>query len=614
MPKVCPVCGASYSDANVFCPADGSTLRAADSDGDLIGSVVADRYLVTDLLGEGGMGKVYLARHVRLPQQAAIKVLRAEMLKDPAAVARFNREAANACRIEHERVARVFDFGETSEGLVYLAMEYVPGDALKDVLRKDGPLPLARTATIVRQIADGLDAAHRLGIVHRDLKPDNILVTKDEVDGSDKCKVVDFGIAKAMGGNEKESGLTKTGFVVGTPEFMSPEQLLGTELDQRSDVYALALVAYQCLTCDLPFDTNTPDRGMTARLMSAPRTLETVKPNLSWPRELQRVFDRALDKTPAKRTATAGTFAREFEAAITTPAAQATPAAATPALDPSTPGAARMISTFDKSLAPKPAKPTPSKPKKVTAPTPRPSKGTPAVTAPVDDEPRATRSFRLPRIPLPSLGLVLVAAAGWWWFTKQRAPRPSDLNRLLNSATQTAGSVMNSAQNAADAASNAVSTVGSEQAGTIPAGTTPVPGAPAAGGSPAAPAGPAAGATTAPAPTGSTPAGTPSGGAVSPGAASARTTLDSITKSLDPTDSSDEQARAAISTLRSIILRLPTSTDSTWAYIRIAEAYLIVDELKPACAALRSARGVARSMNQAEVINRYFGTMGCAQQ
>jgi hypothetical protein len=167
---------------------------------------------------------------------------------------------------------------------------------------------------------------------------------------------------------------------------------------------------------------------------------------------------------------------------------------------------------------------------------------------------------------------------------------------------------MNGAASAADAASNAVSSVGSSDPGTTPAAApTAGPTAAPAGGSPAA------GGTTAPAPA-ATPVGTPSGGSVSPGAASARTTLDSITKSLDPTDSDETAARGAIATLRSIMLRLPTATDSTWAYIRIAEAYLIVDEVKPACAALRSARGVARSMNQAEVINRYFGTMGCAQQ
>lgn len=622
MPKVCPVCGTSYADSNIFCPADGSTLRAADPEGDLIGSVVADRYLVTDLLGEGGMGKVYLARHVRLPLQAAIKVLRPELLKDPASVARFNREAANASRIEHERVARVFDFGETGDGLVYLAMEYVSGDTLKNLLAKSGPLSLERTARIIRQVADGLDAAHRLGIVHRDLKPDNILVTVDDADGSDRCKVVDFGIAKAIGSNEKESGLTRTGFVVGTPEFMSPEQLLGSDIDHRSDVYALALVAYQCLTLDMPFDTNTPDRGMTARLVSTPRPLITVKNDVRWPAALQQVFDQALDKDPAKRTASAGALAKAFEAAIVTPvvAAPAVPPRPTPAAPAEsvlekvdTPGAARAIHTLDRDeiekarRSNKAGKPTPAASRPASSPAAK-AKPTPAATPRVDVQvPR--RSFRLPRFALPSLPVLLLAGAGWWWFTKQRAPRASDVDRLVNSASRTADQLLNEAKQAArsvqqsgsDAARSGAAAVSTPPAAN-PSGTASPSPAPATGSdAPSAPADRPA------APTSAT------GRAISPLGQAARTTLDSLTKALDPGSANDDDARAAIPALRSVLQRLPTPEDSTWAYIRIAEAHLLLDEVRPACTALRSARGTARTMNQADIITRYSGQLGCAQ-
>ena len=315
MSKICPVCGNTYSDANAFCPADGTTLRAAEVTADLIGSVVADRYLVTDLLGEGGMGKVYLARHVRLPQQAAIKVLRHNMLKDAAAVARFTREAASASRIDHDRVARVYDFGETDDGTVYLAMEYVPGRTLKKLLTDTGPLEPRRAALLVRQIAEGMDAAHRLGIVHRDLKPDNVIIVED-ADGSERAKVVDFGIAKALGADEAGAGLTQAGYVVGTPEFMSPEQLLGGSVDARSDVYALAIIAYQCLTGGFPFDTTTPERVMTARLTEAPRTLAYAQPAVGWPQEVQAVLDAGLSRDVEGRPASAGTFARSLSAAI----------------------------------------------------------------------------------------------------------------------------------------------------------------------------------------------------------------------------------------------------------------------------------------------------------
>jgi serine/threonine-protein kinase len=316
--KTCPVCGVTYADSNAFCPTDGTTLRAADADGDLVGSVVADRYLVTDLLGEGGMGKVYLARHVRLPQQAAIKVLRPDQVRDAASVARFTREAANASRIDHDRVARVYDFGETSDGTVYLAMEFVAGRTLTKLIADQGALPPVRTAGLVRQIADGLDAAHRLGIVHRDLKPDNILVIEGEgAENDDRVKVVDFGIAKAFGADEGGGpALTRTGYVVGTPEFMSPEQLLGAAVDARSDVYALALVAYECLTGDLPFPRNTPDRGLTARLVDPPRRLETVAPSVPWSPAIQEVFDAALARAPEDRPASAGGFARALAAAV----------------------------------------------------------------------------------------------------------------------------------------------------------------------------------------------------------------------------------------------------------------------------------------------------------
>jgi eukaryotic-like serine/threonine-protein kinase len=297
----------------VFCPTDGTSLRADASSGDLIGTVIADRYLVNELLGEGGMGKVYLASHVRLPQKAAIKVLHQDMVQDAGAVARFNREAANAARIEHDRVARVFDFGETSDGLVYLAMEFVPGKTLRDLLNDSTRLTAVRAANLVYQVAEGLDAAHRLNIVHRDLKPDNILVVTDD-NGGDRCKVVDFGIAKVT--NSSETQLTQAGMLVGTPEFMSPEQVLGEQLDGRSDVYALALVAYEMFTGELPFEGNTPERKLTARLIQDPCPLAAVAPDVDWPAPLQEAFDHALVREPEGRTATALEFADAIVTAV----------------------------------------------------------------------------------------------------------------------------------------------------------------------------------------------------------------------------------------------------------------------------------------------------------
>ena len=620
MPKVCPICGTSYPDLNVFCPSDGSTLRAADSDGDLIGSVVADRYLVTDLLGEGGMGKVYLARHVRLPLQAAIKVLRRELLKDAASVARFNREAANASLIEHPSVARVFDFGETNDGMVYLAMEYVAGRTLKEVLEKEGPLTLKRTAGLIRQVADGLDAAHRMGIVHRDLKPDNVMVTVDE-SGVDRCKVVDFGIAKAVGGNEKEAGLTRTGFVVGTPEFMSPEQLLGTELDHRSDVYALALVAYTCLTLDLPFDRNTPDRGMTARLMSTPRPLSVVRNDLKWPGGLQAVLDQALEREPTKRTSSAGAFAKALEfvtagpVASAAPAAAPTPFAASAKAEADTPVAARQIATVSRGDIKKEVKARggvvtpPARPAKpATKPVAKPSQPVPVVEE--DFEPVVRRrGSRWPRVRLPSLGFILLVGGGIWFYNKQRVPRVGDVTNLLNAATDAGGSLIEGAQSAAASAQKAIS------ATTTPTTTTTTPD-PAPSTSPApAPTTPSAAPAGLPASTPSTPkpAATATAPASTPSSASVRHALDSITKALDPATADEAAARAAIPALRGLLTRITNAEDSAWAYIRIAEAYLLLNEVKPACTALRTARGLAQSMSQARVVSDYTTQLSCGQ-
>jgi serine/threonine-protein kinase len=313
MAKTCPICETSYPDSMAFCPNDGATLRSEEKSQDLVGAIIADRYRVNKLLGEGGMGRVYLAEHVRLPQQAAIKVLHPGMVQEPGAVARFNREAANAARIEHDRVARVFDFGETADGIVYLAMEFVPGRTLRDVLAESGRLPPARAANIIHQVSEGLQAAHRIGIIHRDLKADNILVVTDE-NGVDRTKVVDFGIAKVVDNSQEK--LTQTGMLVGTPEFMSPEQVLGETLDARSDVYSLALVGYQLFTGALPFGNTTPERSLAIRLMEDAKPLSDAAPDVQWPDALQAAFDRALARDVAERTASAIEFGEAVVSAV----------------------------------------------------------------------------------------------------------------------------------------------------------------------------------------------------------------------------------------------------------------------------------------------------------
>lgn len=315
--KICPVCSTEYADDVRFCPNDGQTLRSSGPAEDLVGQVIADRYHVVKKLGEGGMGQVYLAEHVKMGRRSAIKVMNPSMVHDPDAVARFNREAANASRITHPNVCAIYDFGETPEGLIYLAMEFVEGEPLTDLLAREQTLPLARAASIFLQVADALQAAHDLSIVHRDLKPDNIMLTRAR-DGSDIVKVVDFGIAKAVGGDDSQK-VTKTGLVVGTPEFMSPEQLSGDPLDGRSDVYSLALVLFKMVTGKLPFEGTTVQDTMVKRLTDDPASLADTRPDLRFPPGLQACLDSALARRPVDRYQSAAKFADDVAAVLGAP-------------------------------------------------------------------------------------------------------------------------------------------------------------------------------------------------------------------------------------------------------------------------------------------------------
>jgi predicted Ser/Thr protein kinase len=293
--KVCPHCGTEYETAARFCPADGTALRPKGSDS-LIGSVLAERYHILKRIGEGGMGRVYLGEHVKMNRQCAIKVMSPSLVNDAESASRFAREASSAARIIHPNVAAVFDYGE-SDGLVYLVMEYVDGEPLSRMLAREAPFALERAVDLARQIADGLGAAHELGIVHRDLKPDNILVTRTK-SGREVAKVVDFGIAKAMQVGAGEA-LTRTGLVIGTPEFMSPEQLLGDPIDARSDLYALGCILHLMLTAAPAFDAPTREQMIKRRLSENPPHAQELDPGI--PDSIDRVIMKLLARTPDER-------------------------------------------------------------------------------------------------------------------------------------------------------------------------------------------------------------------------------------------------------------------------------------------------------------------------
>jgi len=285
--------------------------RPADA---LVGTVLAGRYRILRLLGEGAMGAVYLGEHLKFGRKDAIKVLKASMARDHEATKRFLRGAQNASAINHRNVCTVYDFSDTEEGLQFLAMEFVDGETLADLVEREGALPVGRAVEIVTQAAAALDAAHDRGIVHRDLKPGNIMLTRAR-EGGDLVKVVDFDIAK--GSREGEGGeVTRLGFVVGTPEYMSPEQLTGDPLDGRSDLYSLALVLFRALTGKLPLRSASTQDLLVERLTEDPLTLAEVVPALAFPPGLQSVIDRALQRRKEDRWASARDLAQALRGAL----------------------------------------------------------------------------------------------------------------------------------------------------------------------------------------------------------------------------------------------------------------------------------------------------------
>lgn len=310
--KICPRCGDAYDDDVDFCAKDGTRLIRSGHSADVVGTVIAERYRIESRLGEGGMGQVYLGEHVRMRRKSAIKIMRSALVNEPEALQRFTREAENASQLSHPNIAAIFDFGDTGDGMVYLAMEYVDGGSLADLLHAEALHPDV-AADIVGQAADGLQAAHDKHLLHRDIKPDNIMLSRRH-DGTYLVKLVDFGIARMYGVGDQK--VTRTGFAVGTPQYMSPEQLAGEGLDARSDQYALALVAFIALTGKPAFSAESSKESLIQRLTSRPQALRDARKDVDWPDTLQDVFNRALSPEPAERYDSVIAFAEALMLAI----------------------------------------------------------------------------------------------------------------------------------------------------------------------------------------------------------------------------------------------------------------------------------------------------------
>ncbi|MFT3767810.1 MAG: protein kinase [Minicystis sp.] len=311
----CPACHTPNADGARFCAKCGALLPAEQTEENdpLIGSVVGGRFRIIGILGEGGMGRVYngeqqMGTSVR---KVAVKTLLAQYAKDPQVVARFMRECGTVSELEHPNTIKVHDFGQTPSGELYIAMELLTGVSLEKAL-ESGPIAPDRVDKILSQICGSLQEAHDKGIVHRDLKPANIYLTT-RAGEEDYVKVLDFGIAKRDEKHSKhESKLTQQGTVLGTPPYMSPEQFRGQDLDMRSDIYSLGVMAYEMLTGRLPFDADTPWAWATQHMTAQPFPFETVPLGSQVPAKMKAAVMRALSKDKNQRQQSVKEFFEEF--------------------------------------------------------------------------------------------------------------------------------------------------------------------------------------------------------------------------------------------------------------------------------------------------------------
>jgi serine/threonine-protein kinase len=344
----CPTCGTSYPDDARFCTRDGTRLlgqtpqaspvvppaappdqantprqtifparhdkKAPVTHANLVGKTLQGHYEIVRKVGEGGMSFVYLANDIATRERYAIKVLSASLSHDRNAMARLRREASFGMRLAHPNICHIIRLGETEDGLIYVVMPFVDGEILSDRTNRLGQLPVREVSRLLKDMATGLHVAHELKIVHRDLKPENVMVCR-RPDGSEYAVVLDFGLAKERKAGLELQKLTATGIVLGTPEFMSPEQLRGKPLDARTDIYSLGLMVFEMLTGSLPFTGRTQQETMIARLRSEPTPLRRVRPDLGFSEALEKVLDKAMERNADDRYSTAPEFADAFAVA-----------------------------------------------------------------------------------------------------------------------------------------------------------------------------------------------------------------------------------------------------------------------------------------------------------
>ncbi len=311
-PVICRNCGRVIAPNQSFCGGCGMSVMANSNPTDpYVGRLIDGKFLVEGLLGTGAMGVVYKAKHVALNREVAVKILRRSLLGDETVARRFKQEARAASRLNHPNTIQILDFGELPEVGLYMAMELLKGKDLGKIIHGDWPLPPGRIIHILSQVLSALAEAHGVGIIHRDVKPANIVVS-DLRSQKDFVKVLDFGIAKIVDPEPGESlPMTREGFVCGTPAFMSPEQVQGSTLDPRTDLFSVGVVMYQMLTRELPFKGDSAVEMATQIVLGNPRDPRELRPDI--PDGLVEVVTRALAKDRSRRYQDAGEMLRDLE-------------------------------------------------------------------------------------------------------------------------------------------------------------------------------------------------------------------------------------------------------------------------------------------------------------
>ncbi len=457
-----------------MCPHDGTVLEHEAATQSQAGQVLDGKYRLDSLLAEGGMGSVYRATHVMLGKTVAIKLIKAAIMTSPEIVRRFQREARAATALNHPNIVSVYDLGQTPDGTLYIAMEFIDGPSLKALIQAGRSIPPERTISILRQVAGALAVAHKHNIIHRDLKPHNIMLATAS-DGSELAKLVDFGIAKTF---DEATQLTSLGSALGTPYYMSPEQIEGRAVDGRSDLYALGIILYEMLAGEVPFADQSTPAVLVRQLRERPARPSLKNPAVSL--ALEAIALRCLEKDPEQRFQTADDFAAALKDASATLSDAASGAtlpmnrAVTPSQDATIPmprpspapsAAPLPASAAPTSVAPPPLPPPASVAPASVAPPLPPASVAPASVAPpqpaivapthvapppqaapVSSAPRtdpATKptvpAMQLPppqpaapqgsKSPVAALlavaAIIVLAVAGYMWWVNRQAPAPT---------------------------------------------------------------------------------------------------------------------------------------------------------------------------------------------